>query len=480
MDESISRRSRYSTPVYLLPAFLFGLLLTSSLSPLHAAEPAEPKLYRKIDLPTEVLTTASVDGQSLTFGGEVRLGDVNGDGQAELLVFRSAEGGVKPCFLAAVTLEGKLLWKLGGGGEVPVRPGPVTLYDFDGDGKDEIACFCFVPKVKAAPTSLANVRIQIRSGETGKLLYQEAPEELISIEHPDPTWADHYNWVHQRLLIANLRGGDRPRDIVVKVAGRVLAFDDKLKLLWTYDIPEIERPYHPAFVPAVGDVNGDGRDEVFLGHLLLSADGKPLWQERQTPNTDSVQIAAWDKSGLKTVSSGSGEVLDADGKQIVSSGRRMIPHGRELRVADFVADSPGMELVIRNEGAKNAAIIVSSEGDILRRFRLNNSPGDVGLEAVLWNGPDAEAMIYNGGALWDGEGKLHAELSELPLAAGPKEQGWYHCLPADVCGDAREELVLYNPWDKSVWIFTAGEVAADATYGGYDPGPRQYNARISD
>src|SRR5690606_40781282 len=58
-------------------------------------------------------------------------------------------------------------------------------------------------------------------------LYHEAPEELLSIEHPDPTWADHYNWVQQRLLIANLRGGDRPQDIVVKVAGRVLAFDDR-------------------------------------------------------------------------------------------------------------------------------------------------------------------------------------------------------------------------------------------------------------
>lgn len=447
---------------------------------LVAAEPDRPVLYRQIELPAEVLGQANVEGVERNFAGDIRLGDVDGDGQAELLVYRSTDAGIKPSFLAAVSLEGKLLWKLGQGGEMPVRPGPVALYDFDADGRDEIACFCFVPKIKADAGSLANVRIQIRNGSTGELIRQAAPPELTSCQNEELQWTEHHNWNHQRLLIANLRGGERSRDIVVKVASRVLAFDDQLKLLWKYDLPDTERPFHPAYVPAVGDIDGDGRDEVFVGHVLLGSDGQPLWRQRRTQNSDSVAIAPWDKAGMKAISSGAGEVFDAQGKEILSVGRRMVPHGRELRVADFVEDSPGVEMLIRNEGAKPAAIVVSNEGDVLRRFKLNNSPGDLGLEAVMWNGPDAVAMIYNGGALWNGTGKLHAELKELPIAVGPKEQGWYHCIPADVCGDAREELVLFNPWDKFVWIYTAGEVAADAVYGGYHPGPRQYNARLTD
>jgi hypothetical protein len=461
---------------------LLGLILAVALaaSGLSAAEPAAPVLYRRVELPAEVLAQATIEGTKLNFAGDLRLCDVNGDGQAELLVFRSTDAGLKPCFLATVSLDGKLLWKLGQGGEMPMRPGPVALYDFDGDGRDEIACFCFVPKIKAAAGSLANVRIQIRNGGTGQLIRQAAPPELTSCKNEELQWTEHHNWNHQRLIVANLRGGDRPRDIVVKVASRVLAFDDRLNLLWKYDLPDVERPFHPAYVPAVGDIDGDGRDEVFVGHVLLGSDGKPLWQQRRTSNSDSVAIAPWDQAGMKAISSGAGEVFDAKGKELVSVGRRMVPHGRELRVADFVEDSPGMEMLIRNEGAKPAAIVVGNRGDVLRRFKLNNSPGDMGMEAVLWNGPDRVAMIYNGGALWNGSGKLHAELHELPVPFGPKEQGWYHCIPADVCGDAREELVLFNPWDRFVWIYTAGEVAADVAYGGYHPGPRQYNARLSD
>lgn len=455
-------------------------VLSLFASSLLAAEPADPVLFRQIELPAEVLAQSTIDGQQLNFAGDIRLGDVNGDGQAELLVYRSTDAGVKPCFLAVVSLDGKLLWKLGQGGEMPVRPGPVALYDFDGDGRDEIACFCIVPKIKAEAGSLANVRIQIRNGATGELIRQAAPTDLTSCKNEETEWNEHHNWNHQRLIIGNLRGGDRPRDIIVKVSSRVLAFDDQLKLLWKYDLPDTERPFHPAYVPAVGDIDGDGRDEVFVGHVLLGSDGKPLWQQRRTQNSDSVAIAPWDKTGMKAISSGAGEVFDAKGKEVVSVGRRMVPHGRELRVADFVEDSPGVEMLIRNEGAKTTAIVASNQGDVLRKFKLNNSPSDVGLEAVLWNGPDSVAMIYNGGALWNGSGKLHAELKELPVAVGPKEQGWYHCIPADVCGDNREELVLYNPWDKFVWIYTPGEVAADAVYGGYHPGARQYNARITD
>jgi hypothetical protein len=57
--------------------------------------------------------------------------------------------------------------------------------------------------------------------------------------------------------------------------------------------------------------------------------------------------------------------------------------------------------------------------------------------------------------------------------------GWYHCIAANICGDDREEVVLYNPWDMFVWIYTPAPTV-HKQYQGYNPKPKQYNARIMD
>lgn len=51
--------------------------------------------------------------------------------------------------------------------------------------------------------------------------------------------------------------------------------------------------------------------------------------------------------------------------------------------------------------------------------------------------------------------------------------GWYHCIPADVCGDNREEIVVYNPWDQFIYIYTPAPYKKEA-FKGYQPAPRQY------
>jgi hypothetical protein len=48
-----------------------------------------------------------------------------------------------------------------------------------------------------------------------------------------------------------------------------------------------------------------------------------------------------------------------------------------------------------------------------------------------------------------------------------------------VCGDSREEVVVYNPWDKNVYIYTPAPLK-EREYNEYKPGPRQYNVRLMD
>lgn len=406
------------------------------------------------------------------------MGDLTGNGQVDFLVYRALDdvhdgGGVKPCFLAAFTIDGQALWHCGAGGLQPSRPGPVALHDLDGDAKAEVICLFRNAKVACPPTSMENVVLQIQEGHTGRILRAAAPVELRRCQGRGA------NFVHQRILIANLTGEDRPTDFVIKLGAQVLAFDRDLRCRWTYTCPWQAYSRCPAYIPAVGDIDEDGRDEINGGYYLLDHDGTVLWQKQLGRHMDSVAIAAWDQGRMRAFCSGYGHVMDAQGNVILALGEAQVPHGQELRVAHFDDAVPGPQMMIRYQGHTPDVMLVSTAGKVLHRFQLNASPNHTGMDAVYWNGAGRPDLLYNGGMLWWGNGRLFAPLPDLPDPVGPPRQGWYHCIPANVCGDEREEVVVYNPWDKQIHIYTPAPYQAER-FTGYRPGPRQVNVRLMD
>ena len=432
-----------------------------------------PILYRKIPIPSEFLTNAKVEDQELQFGGDVRIGCLSGDEQPDFLVFRSTDGGMKPCFIGAFTIDGKILWQVGRGGEQPARPGPMAIHDIDGDGATEVICFFADTTKKSRSNSMADVVIQIRDGATGKVKKQAAPAAFRQCG------GEGANWVHQRILIANFRGTRTPRDFVVKLGDTVLAFDENIKVLWEYRIKWNEYSRCSAYIPAVGDIDGDGKDEINGGYYLLDHDGTPRWEQQLGRHMDSVAITEWDNGHARAICSGFGQVMDEHGQAILRLGEELVPHGQEVRCADFVSELPGPEMIIRYNGHAPDVMLVSNEGEIRHRFQMNYSPNNTGMEAVLWHAPEAPALLYNGGMLWSGTGSSSVVLPDLPAPIGPSRMGWYHCIPGDVCGDEREEVVLYNPWDKFIYVYTPFPLNEEK-FKGYQPGPRQYNVRLMD
>ena len=418
-----------------------------------------------------------VEGRTRDFGGDLRIGDLTGDGRVDFLVTRAfAEGpqggGLKPCFHGALTLDGEPLWSVGKAGGQPLRPGPTAIHDIDGDGAAEVVSL-FATGADAPPEVMTNVVAQIRAGATGELIHEAAPPALHACQGSGP------NWVHQRLLVANLRGTATPQDLVIKLGSRLLAFDNRFDLLWAYDIAWNEYGHCAAYIPAVGDIDGDGRDEVNGGYFLLDDDATPLWEARLAPHMDSVAIVPWDRGQMRAVCSGGGHVMDAAGRAVLALGTDRVPHGQEARVARFEPDDRDPQMVIRWHGHHPDVIVVNTAGDVAHSFCLNDSPNHTGMEVVAWRGPAAPWALYNGGMLWDPLAATGVHLPGLPEPVGPARMGWYHVIPADICGDNCEELVLFNPWDRWVWVYTPAPLDPDA-YSGYRPGPRQINARLMD
>lgn len=434
----------------------------------------KPVLYRKVPIPKVFLSTDN----GLVYSGDIRIGDLTGNGQVDFLVYRaslSVDGGaVQPCFLGAFDQLGKVLWQQGQGGKQPNRPGPVAIHDINGDGKAEVITFFVENDRTATSHSMQHVRVQILDGATGKVKRQARPLALTSSEGEGP------NWVHQRILVANLRGSKTPQDFIIKLGKKLIAFDNQLNVRWTYSNSWDEYANCPAYVPAVGDMDGDGRDEINGGYFVLNANGSPRWEEKLGKNMDAVVIDYWDDPIKKRAfCSGFGHIMNEQGEAILVLGETMVPHGQELRVAHFDNTVPGPQMMIRYRGHQPEVMLVGVDGKVIRRFTLNDSPNHTGMEVVFWDGPDQAAHLYNGGMLWNGQGNALHRFTELPTPFGNPRQGWYHCIPANLCGDAREEVVVYNPWDRFVYIYTPYPLRENS-FSGYHPGPRQYNVRLMD
>ncbi len=435
-------------------------------------EMARPLLYAAIEVPRELVTTT--DGH--TYGGDIRIGDLTGDGQVDFLVYRCSDGGMKPSFFGAFDLSGRPLWSAGEGGRQPARPMSVAIHDIDGDGNSEVISFWQQGDGDGDETSLADVAVQIRDGRTGDVKHQAAPPEITQRR------GEGSNWFHQRLLIANFRGTDTPRDLVVKLGDTVVALDEGLNVLWTYRTDWDQYGKCPAYIPAVGDINGDGVDEVNGGYFLLTCDGEPLWAGQIAEYMDSVAITHWDDNKMRAICSGFGQVLDESGEIVLRLGPEVVPHGQEVRVADFRDDLPGPELVVRYNGHNPEVRVVSSDsGSVVDELVLNSSPNNTGMAEVFWCEPGERAMLFNGGWLWDIQTHQGIPLPELvpPIGEACHRMSWYHCIPANVCGDQREELVVYDPCATVIYVFTP-EPPDPTAFAGYVAGPRQYNARLMD
>ena len=430
---------------------------------------------------------------------DVSVGDVDGDGEYELIVHQTgrgrdnSQGGITdPPIFQCYKMNGTFLWQINLGKNI--REGAhytqFMVYDLDGDGKAEIAMKTadgtIDGKGKVIGDSTKDYRFNNNDrARDGKVL--DGPEyftifdgltgaELATTNYI-PARGDIGAWggrggnggndntgnrVDRFLACVAYLDGVHPSVIMTRgYYGRtVLAAWDwrnkKLTSRWVFDTKDGANPYsgmgnHNLFV---ADVDNDGKDEIVFGSMCVDDNGKGLYTTGLR-HGDAVHVTDMDPShpGLEVFgiheieenTKGPGTAMyDAATGKILWTGDADKDVGRGMS-ADIDPRYPGYECWGGSEGLKAA------NGE-----KIGVSPRSVNFR-IWWDG-DLLSELLDGTHIdkWDYkngktdnlfDAKIYNCLSNNGTKATP-------ALSADLFGDWREEVIFRTADSKELRIFS--------------------------
>ncbi|MDF1575444.1 MAG: hypothetical protein P1P86_09660 [Bacteroidales bacterium] len=352
----------------------------------------------------------------------IRLGDLDGDGNKEIVFVRPDATGSGVGSVSVINLDGELMWQYGSllkdedcsGVELPVQ-----IHDLDGDGSREVI---FVSRG----------RIYILEGHTGKLTRRIMIPGSGNVNS---------------LIFADLLGSGRDNCILLSDREHLLkALNEKGDLIW-------EQHTSSGSQPMVYDMDGDGRHEVLMGYSVLSSEGEQI---------HDVGVHIGDRCNGVTVY----EMVDGDQRipcLVYAAGdwgllyydfedhllkQHILGHVSHLGVAELNLESPGLEVVTSNGwGSRGLAHVLDANGTLHTGFLPES--GEFRCQSVNWKGDGEEFFITSAdsvrGGMYDGHGQLSV--------AFPPDGHPVSCyLATDLTGDARDEIILWN--SRELWIYT--------------------------
>lgn len=415
----------------------------------------------------------------------IGIADLNGDGKYDYVIKQPGNGldpgTARPSpgtyKVEAYLNDGTFLWQkdLGWNMNMGIWWTPMVVYDFDGDGKAEVALKT-APFAATAEKSLAEKGgpangFVISGPEYCSVLNGMTGEEITKVdwvERGDPEdWGDNRgNRVNRNQIgIASL-DGKRASLLVCRgtytrmVVDAYNLTDGKLEKVWRWDGDKsdpIVRGQGSHGLHAV-DVDADGREEIILGSVALDDDGTILWNTGMGHNdigyvTDIIPA----RPGLE-IALGYETKQDVNGICLADARTGEIIWGHPYKTThihdqgmfgDFIPEIPGMEFYVGEQDGTAYWIYSAATGELIDQKNI----GGLSPRAIYWGAGSVKAYTpeqpysrrssdsdttcifeYNGKKIGDFEGRLVAI--------------------ADVMGDWREELIVSLPGELRIYTTT--------------------------
>ena len=413
---------------------------------------------------------------------DASVADLDGDGQYEIVLKwdpgnskdNSHSGFTMPVILDAYRLDGTRLWRINLGKNI--RAGAhytqFMVYDLDGDGKAEVVMKTADGTMDGRGNVIGDGNADWRHGDPNydgkdrrvKVGYiDRGPEYLTIFEgesgkalHTVPyvpergdirSWGDNYANRSERYLacVAYLDGIHASvvmcRGYYTRMALAAYDFTGKeLKLRWLFDSNVEGKEYHGQgnHNLRVGDVDGDGKDEIIYGACAVDDNGHGLYSTGMGHGDAmhltafspySEKLAVWNchenkKDGAELHDAATGEIL-CQFPSPTDVGRCM--------AADIDPINPGVEMWSLCSGITN---IAGEEVAPLCRGLSTNM-------AVWWDG-DLLRELLDRETITKYDWKTHS-VKTLMRFEGCRFNNWTKsnpCLQGDILGDWREEVLV--------------------------------------
>lgn len=430
-------------------------------------------------------------------------GDLDGDGEYEIVVVwypdnakdNSQEGHTSSVYIDAYELSGKKLWRIDMGQNI--RAGehyvPTIVYDFDGDGKAEIALRTADGTIDGTGTAIGD-KNKYWVDNRGYIL--SGPEYLTIFDGPTGKALDTVDFTPARGNVADW--GDTGGNRVDRFLGGVAYLDGKTPSLimsrgyytsrdgsmgktgitaynfrngkietkWEFKA-SIQDNINPDYVGqgnhsmVTADVDKDGFDEIIYGSMVVDHDGTGLYTTKRGHgdaihvgffrNEDRLQIVKANESE-DIVKRGYGfEYRYADKDEIIFAVEGVKDNGRTI-VADIDPNADGPVIY----GAGGTGMWLNTVGDNWEKINSNGATiafpiwwtGDLLRElgeGIYANSPTGYKVVK-----YDWNNKKFNQLffvNEVWASRRP-------LLQCDIIGDWREELLLAEKDGSRIRLYT--------------------------
>lgn len=441
--------------------------------------------------------------------GDASIGDLDGDGEYEIILKQeqrprdNGAGGVTgETLLQAYKVDGKLLWTIQLGKNI--REGAhytqFLVYDFDCDGRAEIACKTADGTIDGAGKIIGDAAADHRNeaghiakgpefltvfdGLTGAALASApyVPGRHPTKENPTPEelkeiWGDdHYNRGERYLACVAYLDGERPSLVMCRgyYSRTVLAAWDfregKLTRRWIFDSDD-GTPGNEKYRGqgnhnlSVADVDGDGRDEIIYGACVIDDNGKGLYStgwghgdalhvSDLVPSNPGLEVCdiqeRFDKEGLSMRDARTGRLLFAvpSVKADEEGGDKGEGPGRG-NAFNIDPRFPGAESWARGAGIDG---LYDATGKQIIATVPRGLPCNFG---ILWDG-DLLHELLDGNRIvkWNWETE---QVEPLLMAHACTSNNGTKSTPAISCdfwGDWREEVIWRTRDNKELRIYT--------------------------